>query len=175
VTKKKMVKIELANTRFVRSELKDHASEFIHYAKYAGYILFGFNKHLASAKIYPLKPEIAERNHRLVVETSLLNAKVLFQITQIYPSFKNWSIKSLTPDMEINVPARKPAVIEAVPKGKKTAKKKAVAKAGSSKKSTKKSEKKVTKKVGKAVKKAVKKVAKKVVKKTVKKKTAKKK
>lgn len=174
-----MVKIELANTRFVRSELKDHASEFIHYAKYAGYILLGFNKHLASAKIFPLKPEIAERNHRLVVETSLLNAKVLFQITQIYPSFKNWSIKSLTPDMEINVPVRKPAAVEAVPKEKKTGKKKTVEKAASSKKSSKKSEKKITKKVDKAVKKTVKKAVKKVVKKatkkTVKKKTSKKK
>ena len=161
-----MVKIELANTRFVRSELKDHASEFVHYAKYAGYMLTGFNKHLAMAKIFPLKPEIAERNHRLVVETTLPNAKVLFQITQIYPSFKNWTIKSLTPDAEINVPARKPAKTEVALKGKSTGKKKIAAASGSSKKNAKKTVKKSAKKVKKAAKKA---------KKTVKKKAGKKK
>jgi hypothetical protein len=164
VTKKKMVKIELANTRFVRSELKDHASEFIHYAKYAGYMLTGFNKHLTMAKIFPLKPEIAERNHRLVVETTLLNAKVLFQITQIYPSFKNWSIKSLTPDAEINATARKVTKIEVASKGKPVGKKKKVAEAGSSNKNAKKS-----------VKKSAKKPVKKAAKKTAQKKTTKKK
>lgn len=165
-----MVKIEMANTRYVRSELKDHASEFVHYAKYAGYMLGGFNKHLAMAKIFPLKPEIAERNHRLVIETTLLNAKVLFQITQIYPSFKNWTIKSLTPDAEISAPKRAVAKTEVDSKGKQAGKNKKVKASGSSTKKAKKTVKKSTKKVNNSGKKR-----KKAVKKTVRKKTIKKK
>ena len=151
---KKMVKIEMANSRFVRTELKDHASEFIHYAKYAGYMLGSFNKHLALAKIYPLKPEIAERNHRLIIETTLANAKILFQITQIYPSFKNWMIKPLTPGVELGHALRKKLIQQALaenaetkPKSAKTSVKKTVAaKPTAAKKSSKTGKKSVAKK-----------------------------
>ncbi len=169
---KKIVKIELSNPRFVRSEMRDHASEFIHYAKYAGYTLDGFNKHIVSAKLFPLKPEIAERNHRLVVETTLANARVIFQITQIYPSFKNWTIKSLTPGVEVTLPQRKtPAV--AKPSSTKTGKaKKSAAKAVTKKKTKAKrtATKAVANKKIKAKKTATKTVAKKKTKAVAKKK-----
>jgi len=176
MTPKKLVKIELSNPRFTRIELRDHASEFIHYAGYAGYVLEGFNKHLSQAKIYPLKPEIAERNHRLVLETTLINARVIYQITQIYPSFKNWRIKSLIAGVSLAPTARKKAATAPAPAKKakksvkKTAKKKKTVTKAAQKTVKKKSVKKQT--VKKAVKK---KAAKKVVTKTVKKKVAKKK
>lgn len=97
MVRKKLVKIELSNTRYVRSELKDHASEFILYARYAGYVLNNINEHLSTAKLYPLKPDIAERNHKIILETTLENAKILQQITQIYPSFSSWRIKMVSP------------------------------------------------------------------------------
>ncbi|MDH5542641.1 MAG: hypothetical protein OEY64_06720 [Nitrospinota bacterium] len=160
-----MVKIEMANSRFVRTELKDHASEFIHYAKYAGYMLGSFNKHLALAKIYPLKPEIAERNHRLIIETTLANAKILFQITQIYPSFKNWMIKPITPGVELGHALRKKLIQQALaenaepkPKSAKTtAKKNVVAKPKTAKKSSKTVKKSVKKSVAKKAKVKIKK------------------
>jgi len=164
MTPKKLVKIELSNPRFTRVELRDHASEFIHYAGYAGYVLEGFNKHLSQAKIYPLKPEIAERNHRLVLETTLINARIIYQITQIYPSFKNWRIKSLVAGVSLAPPSRKKTATAPAP-AKKTAKKKKIV--------TKTAKKTVKKKP--VTKKTVKKAVKKVVTKTVKKKSAKKK
>ncbi len=185
---KKIIKIELSNPRFTRAELRDHASEFIHYAGYAGYVLAGFNKHLSQAKIYPLKPEIAERNHRLILETTLINARIIYQITQIYPSFKNWRIKSLVAGVSLAPPSRKkPATAPSsakkpVKKVKKTVKKKATVKKAAKKTVKKETAKKaVTKKTVKKspvkkVKTVKKKAAvKKAVKKTVKKKTAKKK
>jgi len=168
---KKVVKIELSNPRFDRLELKDHASEFIHYAKYAGYILDGFNKHISSGKLFPLKPEIAERNHRLILETTLANAKIIHQITKIYPSFKNWTIKSLSPGVDLlpNTKGKADALAGKV----KTAKKKKSAKKVAKRKVIKKKpvtktakKKKPAKKVAK--KKSVKKPAK-VTKKTKKK------
>jgi len=163
---KKMVKIEMANSRFVRTELKDHASEFIHYAKYAGYILGSFNKHLALAKIHPLKPEIAERNHRLIIETTLANAKILFQITQIYPSFKNWIIKPITPGVELGHALRKKLILQAAAESEEKKSKGTKVKETTKKKSTVKT----AKPAKKAVKKKV--VAKKApIKKAVKKKS----
>lgn len=93
--RKKMVKLELTNSRYSRVELKDHAAEFIPYARYAGYMLVNFNTHLGSSKVYPLKPEIAERNHRLNIETTMENAKILSRIIRIYPSFNTWGLKVL--------------------------------------------------------------------------------
>jgi len=175
MTPKKLVKIELSNPRFTRVELRDHASEFIHYAGYAGYVLEGFNKHLSQAKIYPLKPEIAERNHRLILETTLINARIIYQITQIYPSFKNWHIKSLVAGVSLAPPSRKKAAMASAPAKKATKKaEKSVKKTAKKKKTVTKTTKKTVQK--KSVKKqTVKKAVKKVVAKTVKKKTAKKK
>jgi len=176
MTPKKLVKIELSNPRFTRVELRDHASEFIHYAGYAGYVLEGFSKHLSQAKIFPLKPEIAERNHRLILETTLVNARIIYQITQIYPSFKNWRIKSLVAGVSLAPPSRKKTAPAPAPakktakKAKKSVKKKKIAKKTAPKTVKKKSVKKKT--VKKAVKK---KTVKKVVTKTVKKKSVKKK
>ncbi len=162
MVKKKLVKIELISPRYTRAELRDHASEFALYAKYAGYLLDGFNIHLAESKLHPLKPDIAERNHKLVMETTLDNARILYQITQIYPSFSSWRIKALSPNVELasislgksgkktlekKKPAKKP---KAKPKVKKKIKKKTKAKKKTKKKTvTKKTKSKKTKKLKK--------------------------
>jgi hypothetical protein len=140
MTKKKLVKLELTNPRYSRAELKDHASEFIHYARYAGYVLKDFNMHLSASKLHPVKPEISERNHRLSIETTIENAKMLSQIIRIYPSFSNWRLKMISPFAERS--ASKPAKT----KPKKTVKKKVKKPAG---KTTKKPKAKKPKKSGK--------------------------
>ena len=148
MTRKKLVKLELTNPRYSRVELKDHASEFIHYARYAGYVLKDFNIHLSASKMHPVKPEISERNHRLSVETTIENAKMLAQIIRIYPSFSNWRMKMLTPMPERAAP--KPKTKSVKKTGKKVVKKSKTKKA---KKAVKKSKKKSVASKKKAVKK----------------------
>ena len=161
--KKNIVKFELLNPRYSRSELKDHASEFIHYARYAGYVLKDFNVHLSRAKLHPLKPEIAERNHRLCIETTTENAKIILQIIRIYPSFSNWKLKMHSPDVDLE---SAPGKQKKPPKAKKSEKS---AKAKKTAKTVKKAAKKAVKKSVKKKKSVVKK--KKTVKKTSKKAT----
>lgn len=161
MTKKKLVKLELTNSRYSRVELKDHASEFIYYARYAGYVLKDFHTHLNASKLHPVKPEIAERNHRLSVETTIENARMLSQIIRIYPSFSNWRLKMISPVPErlLTMPDR-PAKATVKKKVKKTVKKKV--------------KKKAKKAVSKTTKKSKAKKSKKTAKKSAKKKTAKK-
>lgn len=167
MTRKKLVKLELTNPRYSRAELKDHASEFIHYARYAGYVLRDFNAHLTASKLHPVKPEISERNHRLSIETTIENAKMLSQIIRIYPSFGNWRLKMITPISEL-------AVKKSERSTQKTLKKKKINKA--KKKTVNRSKVKKTKKVLKKTKKKVSATRKKIVKKAAKKaKSAKKK
>ncbi len=167
MTKKKLVKIELISPRYTRAELRDHASEFALYARYAGYVLDDFNIHLAESKLHPLKPDIAERNHKLVIETTLDNARILYQITQIYPSFSSWRIKALSSNIEL-------ASLSLGKAGKKTPKKKKPAKKLKAKpKSKSKARRKAKSKVKKKAKTKKKPVAKKT-KKLKKKKTARK-
>ena len=165
MTRKKLVKLELTNPRYSRAELKDHASEFIHYARYAGYVLKDFNAHLTASKLHPVKPEISERNHRLSIETTIENAKMLSQIIRIYPSFGNWRLKMITPISERAAQKSERSTPKTLKKNKiKKAKKKPVNR--SKTKKTKKVVKKTNKKVSAPKKKSVKKAAKK--KKTVK-------
>lgn len=156
MTKKKLVKLELMNSRYSRVELKDHASEFIYYARYAGYVLKDFHTHLNASRLHPVKPEIAERNHRLSIETTIENARMLSQIIRIYPSFSNWRLKMISPVSErlMTIPD-KPAKATVKKKVKKKTKK-AVSKAA--KKSKAKKSKKTAKKAAK--KKSAKKAAK---------------
>lgn len=172
MTRKKLVKLELTNPRYSRAELKDHASEFIHYARYAGYVLRDFNGHLSASKLHPVKPEISERNHRLSIETTIENAKMLSQIIRIYPSFSNWRLKMITPISE-RAAARleKSNTKKPIKKKVKKAKKKPVKR--SKVKKTKKTLKKTKKRVSVSKKKSVKKTVKKK-KSAQKKKTAKK-
>ena len=165
MTRKKLVKLELTNPRYSRAELKDHASEFIHYARYAGYVLKDFNHHLSASKLHPLKPEISERNHRLSVETTIDNAKMLSQIIRIYPSFSNWRLKMITPISERHLQKSQAPTPKVTKKKVKKAKKKSVKK--SKVKKTTKAVKKTKKKASGSKKKSVKKAAKK--KKTLKK------
>lgn len=147
MTKKKLVKLELMNSRYSRIELKDHASEFIYYARYAGYVLKDFHTHLNVSKLHPVKPEIAERNHRLSIETTIENARMLSQIIRIYPSFSNWRLKMISPVPErlMTMPDR-PAKATVKKKVKKKTKK-AVSK--TTKKSKAKKSKKTAKKAAK--------------------------
>ncbi len=160
MTRKKLVKLELTNPRYSRAELKDHASEFIHYARYAGYVLRDFNAHLSASKLHPVKPEISERNHRLSIETTIDNAKMLSQIIRIYPSFGNWRLKMITPISERAAQKSERSAAQSQAKKKvKKAKKKPVNRAKVKK--SKKVVKKTKKKVPAAGKKSVKKTAKK--------------
>lgn len=155
MSRKKLIKLELLNVRYTRKELKDHASEFIHYARYAGYVLKDFNIHLSASKLHPLKPDIAERNHRLAVETTIDNAKIIYQIIQIYPSFSSWKIKMISPNLDLAVAFKKASVAKpsdpqkpAIKAKKETvAKKKAKAKKVAKKKPAIKAKKTTKKKV----------------------------
>ncbi|MBI5179353.1 MAG: hypothetical protein HZA04_08880 [Nitrospinae bacterium] len=120
VSKKKLVKIELKNPRYNKAELKDHASEFILYSRYSGYLMEDFNEHLRNAKLLQVKSGFME-NFKLEVETYTENARILYQLTKLYPSFNNWSIRVITPGVDIaTVTPKQPR-----PEKKKPAKKKA--------------------------------------------------
>lgn len=108
---KKIVKIELANPRYSKADIRDHASEFILYSRYSGYVLEDFNNHLRSAKLAPIKSDFNDL-YKLVLETTLDNAKVLYQLTKLYPSFGNWKLKCLTPGMDIATFVFKPTAPE---------------------------------------------------------------
>jgi hypothetical protein len=97
---KKLVKIELKNTRFQKTELKEHASEFILYSRYSGYTMEGFNEHLRDAKLIPVKTGFLE-SYKLEVETSVDNARIITQLTKLYPSFGNWKVRAITSGVDI--------------------------------------------------------------------------
>lgn len=105
---KKIVKLELANPRFTKAEIREHASEFFLYSRYSGFVLEDFNNHLRNAKLLPIKSDFNEL-YKLILETTLDNAKVLYQLTKLYPSFGNWKIKCLTPGTDITNFVFKPA------------------------------------------------------------------
>ena len=105
---KKIVKLELANPRFSKVEIRDHASEFVLYSRYSGFVLDNFNEDLRNAKLLPIKSDFNEL-YKLMLETSLDNARVLYQLTKLYPSFGNWKIKCLTPATDITTFVFKPA------------------------------------------------------------------
>ncbi|GMT42117.1 MAG: hypothetical protein IEMM0002_0528 [bacterium] len=145
MTRKKTVKLELMNPRYTRAELRDHAAEFIPYARYAGYMLHDFNAHLNASRLHPVKPEIAERIHRLSIETTMENANILSQIIRIYPSFGTWKLKLIAASLSASPSIKS----RAKPKTKKTTGKKAASRtSGGSKK--KKSKKVLKKKTAKA-------------------------
>ena len=100
--KKKFVKIELRNSRFQKTELKDHASEFILYSRYSGYTLEGFNEHLRDAKLLQMKSDFME-SFKLEVDTTLENARVIHQLTKLYPSFANWRIRAITKGADVSL------------------------------------------------------------------------
>lgn len=116
---KKIVKLELANPRFSKADMRDHASEFVLYSRYSGFVLDSFNNDLRNSKLVPIKSDFNEL-YKLILETTLDNAKVLYQLTKLYPSFGNWKIKCLTPGEDITTFVFKPAKPE---KEKKKAKK----------------------------------------------------
>ncbi len=105
---KKIVKLELANPRFSKAEIRDHASEFVLYSRYSGFVLDDFNSDLREAKLLPIKSDFNEL-YKLLLDTTLDNAKVLYQLTKLYPSFGNWKIKCLTPGVDITSFVFKPA------------------------------------------------------------------
>lgn len=124
--KKKIVKIELRNPRYQKAELKDHASEFILYSRYSGFAMEGFNEHLRDAKLVPVKSDFME-SFKLELETTIDNAKILYQLTKLYPSFSNWKVRAITSGVDIvtttsprpSVPAKK-SKLTAKPIGEKT-------------------------------------------------------
>ncbi len=146
---KNIVKLELTNPRFSKAEIREHASEFILYSRYSGFILEEFNHHLRNAKLIPIKSDFNDL-YKLALETTVDNAKVLYQLTKLYPSFGNWKIKCLTPGVDITQFVFKPAKPEKpkkavkkaaskqVKKAKPAAKKKPVAKKGAKKAAPKK-------------------------------------
>jgi hypothetical protein len=130
MAQKKMVKLELRNSRFHKAELKDHASEFILYSRYSGYTLDEFNEHLRDAKLVAVKSDFME-SFKLEVETTVDNARIIHQLTKLYPSFANWRIKVMTKGVDITAlpslptkPKKKkaaPAKAKPVAKAKKAA------------------------------------------------------
>lgn len=118
---KKIVKLELANPRFSKADMRDHASEFVLYSRYSGFVLDNFNEDLRNSKLLPIKSDFNEL-YKLILETTLDNAKVLFQLTKLYPSFGNWKIKCLTPGADITSFVFKPAKPEKKKAKKATAK-----------------------------------------------------
>ncbi len=143
--KKKLIKIELGNSRFQKTELKDHASEFILYSRYSGYTLEGFNEHLREAKLLPTKSEFME-TFKLELETTIENSRVIHQLTKLYPSFGNWRVRAVTKGVDItalpSLPSKPKKKTKAKPKkaarpkkaAKKPAKKKPKAKPKAGKK-----------------------------------------
>ncbi len=122
---KKIVKLELSNPRFSKADIRDHASEFVSYSRYSGFTLENYADDLRNAKLLPIKSDFNEL-FKLIMETTMDNAKVLYQLTKLYPSFGNWKIKCLTPGADITNFVFKPAVPEK--KKKKTAAEKPVKK-----------------------------------------------
>ncbi|MBI3795243.1 MAG: hypothetical protein HY280_11040 [Nitrospinae bacterium] len=143
--KKRLFRFELRNTRFQKSELKEHASEFVLYSRYSGFTLEDFNEHLRLAKLTPVKSDFME-SFRLELETTLDNARIINQLTKLYPSFGNWKIKSIGPVIDISGMPTPPAP-------QKKAKKSAPKKAAKPKKAVKK--KAPAKRAGKPAKKKV--------------------
>lgn len=156
---KKLVKLELRNSRFQKTELKDHASEFILYSRYSGMVLDRFNEHLRDAKLVAVKSDFME-SFKLEIETTVDNARILNQLTKLYPSFANWRIKPVTKGVDVTAlpspPSKpkkkkskpaKPSAKKKAPKPK--AKKKAVPPKKSVKKPAKKEAKKAAKKADK--------------------------
>ena len=151
--KKKLIKIELGNSRFQKTELKDHASEFILYSRYSGYTLEGFNEHLREAKLLPTKSEFME-TFKLELETTIENARVIHQLTKLYPSFGNWRVRAVTKGVDITVlpalPSKPKKKTKAKPKRKPAKPKKAVSKRPkAAKKPAKKNPKKAKPRAGK--------------------------
>jgi hypothetical protein len=130
---KKLVKLELRNTRFQKTELKDHASEFILYSRYSGLILEGFNEHLRDSKLVAIKSDFME-SYKLEVETTVENARMIYQLTKLYPSFANWRIKAITKGVDVTLPPAPPSK----PKKKKAKPAKPTAKKASAKPKAKK-------------------------------------
>jgi hypothetical protein len=152
---KKLIKLELRNSRFQKNELKDHASEFILYSRYSGMVLDKFNEHLRDSKLVAVKSDFME-SFKLEVETTVDNARILNQLTKLYPSFANWRIKPVTKGVDITAlpsPPSKPKkkkIKPAKPAAKKKAPKpKAKTKPAVSKKTLKKAAKKSAKKAEK--------------------------
>ncbi|MBI3580610.1 MAG: hypothetical protein HY098_00765 [Nitrospinae bacterium] len=139
--KKKLIKIELGNSRFQKTELKDHASEFILYSRYSGYVLEGFNEQLREAKLLPTKSEFME-TFKLELETTIENARIIHQLTKLYPSFGNWKIRAVTKGVDVTAlpsfPSKPKKKARAKPaKPKRAAKPKKAAKKPAKKKSKK--------------------------------------
>lgn len=111
MTKKKIVKIELTNPRFSKTEIMGHASEFILYARYSGFILENLNEHLREAKLVPIKSDFNESS-KIHLETTIDNAKMLYQLTKMYPSFGNWKIRPLSKGIDITTFAFKPQKVK---------------------------------------------------------------
>ena len=118
---KKIVKLELTNSRFSKADIRDHASEFVSYSRYSGFTLVNYTDDLRNSKLLPIKSDFNEL-FKLLLETTLDNAKVLYQLTKLYPSFGNWKIKCLTPGVDITNYVSKPTAPEKKKKKKVAAK-----------------------------------------------------
>ena len=126
--KRKQISLELKNPRYADRDLKEHLSEFILYAKYAGIDLREFHKGIAGARLDPGNegPEMGYGG-KLVVETDRKTADDITRLIEMYPVFSAWDIRFL--EVKLSKPSKKSKPLEEKTMAvKKTAAKKPVAK-----------------------------------------------
>ena len=132
--KREQKKLELKNPRYADRDLKEHLSEFILYAKYAGIDLREFHTAIAGAMLDPGNegPEMGYGG-KLVLETDSKTADKITRLIEMYPVFSAWDIRFL--EVKKSKPSKKSKPLEEKKMAvKKTATKKPAAKKAAAKK-----------------------------------------
>ncbi|MDH4183851.1 MAG: hypothetical protein OEV92_06495 [Nitrospinota bacterium] len=141
MSKAKLKRLELKNPRYADRDLREHLSEFILYAKYAGIDLREFHKSISGAILAPGNegPEMGYGG-KLVLESDEKTIGKITRLIELYPVFSAWDVKFL------EVKRSKPSIKTKPKEEKKMAAKKSAAKKPAKKAAAKK---KVAKKKGK--------------------------